>query len=435
MSEHKLNQGLHFINGLKVLGRILNYNVETEFPLDPAKVSPKAALDVAWFKEKNQRFPLFIFEVESQPTNSMAYNPVKVLSKESTVFEKPLFFFQIILKKGVSSERVEDLQRQFGTHNYRIYRLEVDQGFDFLRDILTQHRRLQSELNIPALMDYLIESKWLNINIEEIISHICQLGFEKESGNFYPSLGLLTVKYEVFSTLFCKHLIGEYGATIDYHNAFHYGTYFGSQWFLPIHLGINAQSTSEIHEKAYCLSKLKTWQENGSHLSMIGPHFGLSQDYDQFLIFGAGGLLALLASLFRDFHPARLYLSQELEKIIDATRDEYKIVNLMWLMHITPKNEEGDYFLKKAAAFFQAQKFFSAKIFFELPLITSEELIEEIAQSEDRLPDFGTSGGYIILDNFNKEIVLRNAVLTLTDVRAESHYAGKNVIDILRVGP
>src|SRR4051812_44557182 len=119
MGEHKLETGINFIEGLKQLGSIMGYHIQSELSLD-SSTHHSPAVDLAWFKEKNQKFPLFIFEVESAATNGMAYNPLKVFSKKNEKFEKPLFFFQVILKEGQNSAKVNDLKEMFGTHNYRV---------------------------------------------------------------------------------------------------------------------------------------------------------------------------------------------------------------------------------------------------------------------------------------------------------------------------
>jgi hypothetical protein len=121
MPEHKLKKGIDFINGIKELGTLLDYHVQLETPVSTEKEN-SPAVDIAWFKEENQKFPLFIFEVESTASNGMTYNPMKVFSKRNEQFEKPLFFFQVVLKGGQESSRIEDLKNQFGNYNYRIYR-------------------------------------------------------------------------------------------------------------------------------------------------------------------------------------------------------------------------------------------------------------------------------------------------------------------------
>ena len=144
MPEHKLDTGINFIDGINELGLILGYHTQTEKTVDMTKQN-SPAVDLAWFKEENQKFPLFIFEVESSATNGMTYNPMKVFSKKNEKFEKPLFFFQLVLNGGQDSSRVDDLKETYGTYNYRIYRISTGESQKFLFDIIEQHRRISQK--------------------------------------------------------------------------------------------------------------------------------------------------------------------------------------------------------------------------------------------------------------------------------------------------
>ena len=99
MTQHSLNDGKQIIEGLTALGRALGYSVETELPIEKDKKNPQA-VDVAWLSEKGQEFPLMIFEVESKITNAAANNPLKVFGKSNQSFEKPLFFFHVMVSAG-----------------------------------------------------------------------------------------------------------------------------------------------------------------------------------------------------------------------------------------------------------------------------------------------------------------------------------------------
>ncbi len=62
MSEHKLPPGKRLIAGLTALGEALGYHVQQEFPVDRKRTRNSPAVDLAWFMEAGQPFPLFIFE-------------------------------------------------------------------------------------------------------------------------------------------------------------------------------------------------------------------------------------------------------------------------------------------------------------------------------------------------------------------------------------
>src|SRR5688500_7812803 len=96
MGEHSTTASLNLIDFLTSLGDGLGYHTDTEFPMSEKSFGGQA-IDIAWFNEKGSKFPLFIFEIESTSNNSIANNPTKIFGKDSKVFEKPLFFFHIII--------------------------------------------------------------------------------------------------------------------------------------------------------------------------------------------------------------------------------------------------------------------------------------------------------------------------------------------------
>ncbi len=116
MGKHSTKSSLNLFDFLEELGNRLGYYVNIEYPMSSNSFGSQA-IDIAWFNEKESRFPLFIFEIESSTNNSIANNPTKVFGKESKVFEKPLFFFHIIIDSAENSEKYNDLLGLFGKYN------------------------------------------------------------------------------------------------------------------------------------------------------------------------------------------------------------------------------------------------------------------------------------------------------------------------------
>ncbi|TWJ03296.1 hypothetical protein JN11_00834 [Mucilaginibacter frigoritolerans] len=412
MAQHKLPEGNEFIEGLRVLGAVLGYATESEFPViatDPEGI----AVDVAWFLEKGQKFPLFIFEVETTASNSMVYNPLKVLSKPNEIFEKPLFYFQIVLNQGQNSSRIDDLKRAYGIYNYRVYRLSLSEELLLISDILSQHRRLSGELDIVKLVDFIKQSQWVNLSIPGLINQIRLLDFEIKSGEFLQSIGILSLKYQDIVSIYCSELEKFYAASIDYHYDTNYQTYIGMHFPVALHLGIRAANVTGKLEKGYCFEKLVTWQNNGERLTMVGPHFGLSQDYDQFLIYMSGGYFALLACLFDGLDNSRIYFCDELEKIINASALEYRIFNYLWLMLIAPRKQTGKTYIDKASQFFVDQNFFSKEIAANLPFLADDELLYDFQNAHDEFSagEFFNKSDYEV----NTELLTQTAIAALVD--------------------
>ncbi|WP_314060331.1 hypothetical protein [Empedobacter brevis] len=164
MGKHTTEISLSLFDFLKDLGNWLGYYVEVEFPMSENPFGSQA-IDIAWFNEQGNKFPLFIFEIESTSNNSIPNNPTKVFGKESKKFEKPLFFFHIIIEGAEDSEKYSDLLGNFGRFNYDIFRINNGETENLLLKIISQHRRIHNEVDLLYILRLINETK-------EIISEI-----------------------------------------------------------------------------------------------------------------------------------------------------------------------------------------------------------------------------------------------------------------------
>lgn len=147
MGKHTTEISLKLFDFLIDLGNGMRYHTDTEYPMTDNSFGSQA-IDIAWFNEKENKFPLFIFEIESTSNNSIANNPTKIFGKDSKVFEKPLFFFHIIIDGAENSEKYVDLIGLFGKHNYDIFRLNNADIENLLLKIISQHRRIHNDLDL-----------------------------------------------------------------------------------------------------------------------------------------------------------------------------------------------------------------------------------------------------------------------------------------------
>ncbi len=343
MAEHKLEYGLHIIDKLFKLGRILGYHSEKEYPVDKDNDS---AVDIAWLYEVGQKYPLFIFEIESATTNSIIANPSKIFGESNQKFEKPLFLFHLLLKGGQESGKIPQLENLFGRHNYRIYRFSLDEEINLIVDVLSQHRRLTNSPNIFELISELIDN-WTQIDLNQIIIHLETLEFEKEKGTVLPSYALLTQKYTGIKQHFIRRLKNKIEKPEEFFENEAYETYLGKEWEIPIHLGMLSAFAEDNLENKY-FEDFKNWQERSTYLKQIGPSFGLSRDYDLFILGMSGAVLGLTATLFYKVDKAREYIAGELFNILENSKrfnPNINIFNALWLLHIAPNSDKGkDYY-------------------------------------------------------------------------------------------
>jgi hypothetical protein len=108
MGKHQKSAGLDVIKLVGRLGAALGYHVGLEEPMFPGNPSTPY-LDVTWRRDRHAKFPLFIFEVESLPTKSATDNVVKVFSRRTPSFQKPLFFFHVFVEQPSDTGRIDYL--------------------------------------------------------------------------------------------------------------------------------------------------------------------------------------------------------------------------------------------------------------------------------------------------------------------------------------
>lgn len=340
MAEHTLPYGIQIINQLFKLGKLLGYHCEKEYPVDKKNDS---AVDVAWLFEPEQKYPLFIFEVESKTTNSIPANPLKVFGETNQKFEKPLFLFHLLLTGGKESGKIQQLNRIFGTYNYRIYRFSsLEEETNLIKDILSQHRRLTNSLKIVDLITEIITS-WQEIDLNSIILHIEELEYEKNTGLILPAYAVLSKRIPLMKKHFIRRL-KQKAETPNGLFAFEsYDSYLGTEWSIPVHLAMLSAFASDGMEEKYFLD-FKNWQEKSYHLKQIGASYGLSRDYDIFILGMSGAVLSLIGILFYKVMGAREYVSNELLDIIKKSNRfglGASLFNCVWLLHICPDSKIG----------------------------------------------------------------------------------------------
>jgi hypothetical protein len=283
-----------------------------------------------------------ILEVESVASNSAAYNPVKVFGPRNTDFEKPLFFFHVFLTGGEESSRIKDLQSLFGTYNYRAYRLGLGEASSLVKDILSQHRRVSATLHVRAVCDVLSTSTTFRDCTTDVFHHAQALQYDDD---FVLALAQLCYGDRTFEPLLKEQLIKIHTTPYPATMYPRYETYFGATWSLAVHIGLLQYWTHDVTEK--WLTALKKWQENGWYITQIGPHFGLSRDYDEFIFTLAAPFLGLLAGLMRSEPRSGRYIADQCAAIFDSLEKHPSPASRfwsLWILHISSAFSLGDHF-------------------------------------------------------------------------------------------
>ena len=330
MSEHKLQPGKLAIERLSSLGRGLGYFVQCEETIRSDMRTPPA-IDVAWKKDEEQDFPLMIFEVESSAGNTIANNALKVFSQTNQDFEKPLFFFHLVMRAGKHTSRIDALRKQYGTSNYRVYRLDTKEATNLIQDIISQHRRLSLHLDV-VLICCLLRDGWEGLDLGAILDHAESLHFDT---TFLAEYARLSVIDGWFLNRFVGRLSKLEDAELLRCLSVKYETFLGVSWHAPIHLAMLARAKNESAD--LFLKRLRDWQEKSYPCTMIGPHFGMSRDYDQFILCISSGLWSSIAAIFGNAD-ARRYIAEQMHVICEQLRgaqDRFALYAGVWLLHVS----------------------------------------------------------------------------------------------------
>lgn len=326
MAEHKLAPGRNLISALSTLGEALGYHVAREHPVEVGRRNPPA-VDIAWFAEPGQAYPLVIFEVESRATSSISNNATKIFGQPSSRFEKPLFFFHIVLRSADTS-RLDALERLFGTYNYRSFNLSETSVVAVLEAALAQHRRIRRTVALLPLRGCLDLDGWQGVTPQDLIRILRMLNFEAD---YAPSMCISALRSELDRGALVDWLIEHGGLDGSNQNpAFSYQTYLGWNSAHPLHLGIVAAERPAL--AAEMADRFRLWQaSNWEGFPRLGPHFGLSRDYDELLVGAAPALCAAVGALVPRLAPELLGLMASLRAPL---ADWGAAPNAIWALHL-----------------------------------------------------------------------------------------------------
>lgn len=378
MAEHKLPLGNHLIEWIVQLGIILGYHVEKEHPIN----KESSAVDVAWFLHGNNRYPLFIFEVESRATNSMVNNPLKIYAQNNNIFEKPLFFFHLVVKGGGGSSRPENLKLMYGRENYRIYLLEEREVIDFIQDILGQHARVNREVDYLDLYQILNSNLWLDgIDVRQILRFTVSLELSKERV-ISSYIGMSLIDEALFNDLI-NYIIED--SKVGFKDAC-INTYIGKTWLEPIVFSLLCGLSQDSKEASHWSTMLHIWQQGDSFPMLTVRALGLSRDYDDFIVGFSPQLITLCIVLGANKDSFQSELIKILEDIIDTINIGWEGLNAaIYLLHLSAAMKQESLF-NKAKHYLLAFKSLSEQDIFLPPACVSiidGEFAEYFIQGEE----------------------------------------------------
>jgi len=334
MGTHRLPGGKSVIEGLSAISRALGYHVVEEFPIQSSATAPEQPVDVAWFfDDAEQMYPLMVFEIETRAGNTIANNPLKVFAQDNRVFQKPLFFFHIIVEGDSEISRINQLERQYGTYNYRLYRFALSERTTLLRDILGQHRRLSCSIDYNKLhaalsvfevtkedrFEVLVHARDVGLSPDAFLAAAIRLArhddaflphlrplIEAEERDGWPTIGLLPTWWATWGPMIaCAWLAGQATAPED------------------------AEAWDD---------RLMTWQDHNAFMPMFCAAIELSRDYTDFLLRLGGPFVAFIAGLMRGRGKAPIALCEVLVDTLRRIPQSWDSRQLAtWTMHLAAR--------------------------------------------------------------------------------------------------
>lgn len=349
MGEHSTEKSIAIIEFIKGFGECMNYYVSDEFPLKSNSFGGQA-IDIAWFNDRSSTFPLFIFEIESTTNNTIINNPSKIYGKDSKIFEKPLFFFHIIIDGAENSEKYGDLLGLFGKHNYDIFKLNRGDLNSLLLKVFAQHRRIRDDINLQYVIELILETQEIfrDVEFDLLLPQVENIVNENQLywlGQIYANVAS---KYPNFENQYTRFIEMIYFNKSLRHLIFE--GYSESITSELINLGIFFYSFGDKHPETDYEKLLDDFQNRYDFFQSIQYLPGLNYDYQIFIEDYVPYYLALAFRLFEGNTLAQefiLKLCVELLRVIPQNDNKAYEHHLSWALLLSASNKRYYDFYKQ----------------------------------------------------------------------------------------
>ena len=333
--EHTKPEGIAVINLLSDLGSALGYSVQPEH-----LVGKSAAVDLSWTVADSNDIPLFVFEVESSASAGLANNVTKVYGSPSLDPPRPLFFFHLVLKGSKGNERIENAQRMWGQHNYRVYRFQdANERSALALDIVKQHRRISRYIDLIALAETLGDPLWGGRSTaQKVLNLVEKLKFDAPYLHAYANLALRDSSYFILFISRLRHLeeLAMLG-TEDFSHLSREGYEGGLGDYMPGLMQIALRIFSGEISDQDGPAKFEQWARSDRVFPrMIHTFFGLSRDYDWYVIAVAPIQYSLAIRLLCSHPYSRDWVIQDFSGILASNswqnlHPRYRLPGITWL--------------------------------------------------------------------------------------------------------
>ena len=331
MGIHKKNSGIDTINFISRLGEVLGYTVMKEEPMFPGEKNTPF-FDLTWRIIPSSRYPLIIFEVESDLVKSSSDNAVKLFSKKTPSYVKPLHFYQIYLGDMTSSSRVSSLKEMFDSVNYSLINFDDHLEFyNFLISIIEKHFQFNSNIKLDKIISYLID-KLSPIELEKFLNWFVDNNYDKDKElDFCCSLERMILKNND-STLrrFYLQYLPKY---LNYDTRINSYFFITSSGYSDItQRGVYIYFNSNIdYENEYLV--IESIAKSYDPFPLWAPYFSISHDHELLLLSEFPLILTLLTLAFLPSQYSKEYTTIQYNLVKSYGKvDLWSIHSFIWLL-------------------------------------------------------------------------------------------------------
>lgn len=334
MGEHQRDITLKVISFLEEFGQVLKYHTKREEYMFPGfPTSP--ILDLTWRRTEQERFPLFIFEVESTPQKAASDNVVKVFSRPTEMFVKPLFFFHVFVDQVLETDRIKSLGELFDKTNYGAYLLSDSTDKQrLISDILDQHLRIELAFSLYALVELLESYDELEFTTLSILENLVQKKYDRvEDAEFVPALERLIIAkgYPTIKQFYLSYL----KTYLSYSDPLlpKYEFLSASVYSLVIHHALLLLVSGQPSDHERTFSELIRIENSWRYWSGWKLNLQLSNDHDQIAPSDFPLLLTMITVAFSNSRYA-VYFSKKLRAVIEEAQRglSFYVHGLIWLL-------------------------------------------------------------------------------------------------------
>lgn len=387
MGVHTRKDGIEVFNVIENIGESLGYLVRRENPMQKKKGAQ--TIDICWFLDELSDYPIMIFEIESKAQNYIYNNVCKVFAKSNQEFLKPLFFFHIIVSSSDESEKKDDLEKLFGSYNYRVYELNKDEAkSDLIIDILSQHRRIKNKYNLYWLLHCIKDDIqfWGQISIDKTIEWVEKTIGIEEKKYILPHYMRFSEEYNYFKKHVYRILKNREELNILEIQKDEFNSHFADEWKIIIYYAILCFQEDDEERQIYYFNKVKSLIEDSGYRFYFT--LGNSQDCNDFLLGFSGTVLALLFCLTRKTIGAEGYFCKKLELIIEECKKivNYDLIsfNCIWLLYLSSSSDEFEYIFDNTREYMNNNGGVYRELLLNTPSIFTEEDLEFLQENSDK---------------------------------------------------